>query len=121
MKQHQKKSILITLIILNASFFINVDASDLSENIDSLFGDRAEKPGCAVGVIEDGSYIHSKGYGLANLEHEIEIDLDTIFRIGSVSKQFTTMAIAILEEKNLISFDDEMKTHIPGLSTMVKS
>ena len=115
MKQHQKKSILITLIILNASFFINADASDLSQNIDSLFGDRAEKPGGAVGVIEDGSYIHSKGYGLANLEHEIEIDLDTIFRIGSVSKQFTTMAIAILEEKNLLTFEDEMKDHIPGL------
>ena len=115
MKQHQKKSILINLFILNASFLINADASTLSENIDSLFGNRAEKPGCAVGVIEDGSYIHSKGYGLANLEHEIEIDLDTIFRIGSVSKQFTTMAIAILEEKNLLSFEDKMKDHIPGL------
>ena len=67
MKQHQKKSILVTLFILNASFSMNVDASDLSKNIDSLFGDRAEKPGCAVGLIEDGSYIHSKGYGLANL------------------------------------------------------
>ena len=115
MKQHQKKSILVTLFILNASFSINVDASDLSKDIDSLFGDRAEKPGCAVGLIEDGSYIHSKGYGLANLEHEVEIDLDTIFRIGSVSKQFTTMAIAILEEKNLLSFKDEIKDHIPGL------
>ena len=41
--------------------------------------------------------------------------MDTIFRIGSVSKQFTTMAIAILEEKGQLSFDDEMKMHIPDL------
>lgn len=115
MKQHQKKSIPTLILILITSISVQAETSDLSKMIDSLFGDRSEKPGCAVGVIENGEYIHSKGYGLANLEHEIPIGKDTIFRIGSVSKQFTTMAIAILEEKGQLSFDDEMKTHIPGL------
>ena len=115
MKQHQKKSIPTLIFILITSITVQAETSDLSKMIDSLFGDRSEKPGCAVGVIENGEYIHSEGYGLANLEHEIPIGKDTIFRIGSVSKQFTTMAIAILEEKGQLSFDDEMKTHIPGL------
>ena len=115
MKQHQKKSIPTLILILITSISVEGETSDLSKQIDSLFGDRSEKPGCAVGVIENGEYIHSEGYGLANLEHEIPIGKDTIFRIGSVSKQFTTMAIAILEEKGQLSFDDEMKTHIPGL------
>ena len=115
MKQHQKKSIPTLILILITSISVQAETSDLSKKIDSLFGDRSEKPGCAVGVIENGEYIHSEGYGLANLEHEIPIGKDTIFRIGSVSKQFTTMAIAILEEKGQLSFDDEMKTHIPGL------
>ena len=115
MKQHQKKSIPTLILILITSITVQAETSDLSKKIDSLFGDRSEKPGCAVGVIENGEYIHSEGYGLANLEHEIPIGKDTIFRIGSVSKQFTTMAIAILEEKGQLSFDDEMKTHIPGL------
>ena len=115
MKQHQKKSIPTLILILITSISVQAGTSDLSKKIDSLFGDRSEKPGCAVGVIENGEYIHSEGYGLANLEHEIPIGKDTIFRIGSVSKQFTTMAIAILEEKGQLSFDDEMKTHIPGL------
>ena len=115
MKQHQKKSILTLILILISPISVQAEISDLSKKIDSLFGDRSGKPGCAVGVIEDGEYIHSKGYGLANLEHEIPIGMDTIFRIGSVSKQFTTMAIAILEEKGQLSFDDEMKTYIPGL------
>lgn len=115
MKQHQKKLSLIIILISIASFTVNASMSDLSEEIDLLFDDRAGKPGCAVGLIENGEYIHSKGYGLANLEHEIQIGMDTIFRIGSVSKQFTTMAIAILEEKGELSFEDEMKAHIPDL------
>ena len=115
MKQHQKKLSLIVILISFASLSVNANMSDLSEKIDLLFEDRSQKPGCAVGLVENGEYIHSKGYGLANLEHEIPIGMDTIFRIGSVSKQFTTMAIAILEEKDELSFEDEMKVHIPDL------
>ena len=115
MKQHQKKLSLLVILISFVSFSVNANMSDLSKKIDLLFDDRSQKPGCAVGLIENGGYIHSKGYGLANLEHEIPIGMDTIFRIGSVSKQFTTMAIAILEEKDELSFEDEMKVHIPDL------
>ncbi|MAJ30701.1 MAG: hypothetical protein CMQ73_05530 [Gammaproteobacteria bacterium] len=115
MKQHQKKLSLIVMLISFASFSVNANMSGLSKKIDLLFDDRSQKPGCAVGLVENGEYIHSKGYGLANLEHEIPIGMDTIFRIGSVSKQFTTMAIAILEEKGKLSFEDEMKVHIPDL------
>ena len=115
MKQHQKKLSLIVILISFASFSVNANMSGLSKKIDLLFDDRSQKPGCAVGLVENGEYIHSKGYGLANLEHEIPIGMDTIFRIGSVSKQFTTMAIAILEEKDELSFEDEMKVHIPDL------
>ena len=115
MKQHQKKLSLIVILISFASFSVNANMSDLSKKIDMLFDDRSQKPGCAVGLVENGEYIHSKGYGLANLEHEIPIGMDTIFRIGSVSKQFTTMAIAILEEEGELSFEDEMKVHIPDL------
>ena len=115
MKQHQKKLSLLVILISFFSFSVNANMSDLSKKIDLLFDDRSQKPGCAVGLVENGEYIHSKGYGLANLEHEIPIGMDTIFRIGSVSKQFTTMAIAILEEKDELSFEDEMKVHIPDL------
>ena len=115
MKQHQKKLSLLVILISFVSFSVNANMSDLSKKIDLLFDDRSQKPGCAVALVENGEYIHSKGYGLANLEHEIPIGMDTIFRIGSVSKQFTTMAIAILEEKDELSFEDEMKVHIPDL------
>ena len=109
--------LLVLLGSLIISFNLSADIShdEFSNSIDGLFDSRENKPGCAVGVIKDGEYIHNKGYGMANLEHDIAITSDTIFRIGSVSKQFTAMLIALLEERGKLSFDDEMKQYIPDL------
>ena len=115
MKLDLKIITICSLLLFHNTVTMSNSSDTFSNSIDNLFGNRSLKPGCAVGVIKDGKYIHKRGYGYANLEHEIKIDADTIFRIGSVSKQFTTMAIAILEEKGLLSFEDEMKTHIPDL------
>ena len=111
----------IALIVLMMSpTFNSFYASDLksfSSKVDAIFKETNtdSRPGCAVGVIKDSQYIHNAGYGMANLEHGIKITPDSIFRIASVSKQFTAMAIALLEEKNLLSFDDPMDKHIPNL------
>ncbi len=84
----------ITIFAMSMIFSIH-DASGenqsnkLSEAIDEMFVDREDKPGCAVGVIKDGEYIHNSGYGMANLEYGMNIDSDSIFRIASISKQFT--------------------------------
>jgi CubicO group peptidase (beta-lactamase class C family) len=118
--EEMKRLLGITIFSMAIIFSVH-DASgenqsiQLSEAIDEMFVDRENKPGCAVGVIKDGEYIHNSGYGMANLEYGIKIDSDSIFRIASISKQFTAMAIAILEEKGLLAFDDEMKKHIPDL------
>jgi len=114
--KHQFKIIVVFVcILLSNPFAYGVEDNDLSKAIDSLFDNREGRPGCAVGVINNGEYIHKRGYGLANLEHNISIDENSIFRIGSISKQFTAMAIAILEEQGLLAFDDEMQKHIPDL------
>ena len=114
--KHQFKIIVVFVcIFLCNPFADSAEENDLSKAIDSLFDNREGRPGCAVGVINNGQYIHKRGYGLANLEHNISIDENSIFRIGSISKQFTAMAIAILEEKGLLAFDDEMQKHIPDL------
>jgi len=114
--KHQFKIIVVFVCILLCNpFAYGAEENDLSKAIDSLFDNREGRPGCAVGVINNGEYIHKRGYGLANLEHNISIDENSIFRIASISKQFTAMAIAILEEKGLLAFDDEMQKHIPDL------
>ena len=72
----------------------------LGLSIDRVFAgiNKDVEPGCVAGVIHDGQYSHKKGYGLANMEYSIPLDSTTIFRTGSVGKQFTAMAIAILAE-----------------------
>ncbi len=114
--KHQFKIIVVFVyIVLCNPFAYSAEENDLSEAINSLFDNREGRPGCAVGVINNGKYIHKRGYGLANLENNISIDENSIFRIGSISKQFTAMTIAILEEKGLLTFEDEMQKHIPDL------
>ena len=89
----------------------------LGAAIDDLFGDldTSGGPGCAVGVIHDGNYIHQAGYGLANLEHGIPISTNTVFRVGSVSKQFTAMAIAILAGRGDLDLDADVHKYLPDL------
>nr|WP_297789078.1 serine hydrolase domain-containing protein [uncultured Allomuricauda sp.] len=87
------------------------------QKIDSLFTswNVPKHPGGAVLVSKDGKTIFSKSYGLANIEYNIPNTNNTLFNIGSISKQFTAMGIVLLEEQNKLSFDDNIRTYIPEL------
>lgn len=67
----------------------------------------------AVLVARDGEILLDKGYGLANREWLIPNDGDTEFRLGSITKQFTAVAIMILNERGLVDLDAPMKTWLP--------
>src|SRR5579864_1295475 len=66
--------------------------------VDEVFGDLTKpgSPGCALGVYRDGKLIYAKGYGLANLEENVAITPQSVFDIGSTSKQFTAASILLL-------------------------
>ena len=85
--------------------------------VDELFDGIVTEgtPGCAVGVIHQGEYIHKAGYGMANLEHDIPIATSSVFRVGSISKQFTAMSIAILAERGELDLDADVHTYLPEL------
>ncbi|HYP25410.1 MAG TPA: serine hydrolase [Blastocatellia bacterium] len=74
---------------------------------------RADAPGAAVMVIQDGKVVHRKGYGLANVETKTPISTDTVFDLASVSKQFTAMAIMILAERGKLSYEDPLTKFFP--------
>lgn len=103
-------SILLIAISSNAQI-----TSDQSAEIDKLFAawDKNDSPGAAVGVIRDGRLIFSKGYGMADLEHDVPITPASVFYAASVSKQFVTMAILLLEEDGKLSLDDEIQKYLP--------
>ncbi len=78
---------------INAIGAGEIDRAGLSASVDTLAASyfKTENPGCALGVIHQGRYVHKSGYGMANLEHNIPITSKSVFRIGSTSKQFTAM------------------------------
>jgi D-alanyl-D-alanine carboxypeptidase len=69
-------------------------------------------PGAAVGVVHRGETI-TAGYGLANVEWGVPIDPQTVFRIGSITKQFTAAAILRLVEQGRLALDDRIEKHLP--------
>lgn len=97
---------------------MNTNISGIVEKqIDSIFEvyNKAETPGIAIGVIENGEVIFQKSYGIANLEYDIPISDATVFTLCSVSKQFTVLGLMLLVEKGLISLDDDIRKYIPEL------
>ena len=86
--------------------------------IGAIFADYASEagPGCSMGVIQDGRLIHAAGYGTANLDHGIPNGPATIFRTGSVSKQFTAGAIALLAIRGELELDGSRPALHPRVS-----
>ena len=107
---------LAAAILLITPAITRADA-DLSTAIDNVFAgiDVATEPGCAAGVIHRGEYIHKKAYGLGNLEYRQPLSSRSVFRMGSVSKQFTAMSIAILAERGELDLDADVHTYLPDL------
>jgi hypothetical protein len=93
----------------------NVRPSDRSAQVDALFfaRGRGDVPGAAVAVIQDGKVVHKRGYGLANLEDAIPCTTQTKFRIVSLTKAFTAMAVLMLHEKGLLDIDDSIGKYLP--------
>lgn len=112
----------VLLVFFISSFSVSVvkaqNNSNLNKNrIDTLFKkwDRPGSPGCAVGVYHEGEIVFSKGYGEADLEKNRPITPNTIFRVASLSKQFTAAAIALLSIRNEINLDKPVRDYIPEL------
>ena len=77
----------------------------------------AERPGAAVIVVKDGRTLFRKAYGMANLELGVPLQPDMVFRLGSITKQFTATAILMLAEEGKLSLQDPIEKHLPGYPT----
>lgn len=98
---------------------VHLQSSEVPEQrIEALFShfEHGGQPGAAVMVIRKGEVIHARGYGLANLETREPITPDTVFRLGSVSKMFTAMAIAVLADRGALGLDDPARDYVPALA-----
>lgn len=91
-------------------------AQSISQKIDEVTQQTMKAfdvPGIAVAVVKDGTIIHSKGYGVRNINSSEKVDSATNFGIASNSKAFTSAALAILVDQNKTHWDDKVKKYIP--------
>jgi CubicO group peptidase (beta-lactamase class C family) len=109
---------LIRGLCLQLAFALAVIAQDkASLRVDEILKqwNKPESPGAAVAVIRNGELVFQKGYGTANLEYGIPITPQTVFHVASVSKQFTAMALVLLEADGKLSLEDDIHKYLPEL------
>lgn len=97
-----------------------VSHSDLIERVDRIVLEALEKhhiPGASVGIAKDGEVLVAKGYGYADLENDVRATEHTVYRIGSVTKQFTAVAIMLLVEDGKLDLDERLEKYFPDYPT----
>ena len=101
---------------------VSVD-SGAHARVDAIFAqwNRTDSPGCAVGVYRDGAIEYARGYGMANLELGVALSPQSIFDIGSTSKQFTAMSVMLLARDGKLSLDDDIRKYVPELPNYGKT
>lgn len=116
-----KKSLIVVLLLSCVQCIAQVPDS-LETNINRLFAryKHPGTPGAAVLIVQNGQIIFKKGYGSANLEHDIPVAPNTVFDIASVSKQFTGFAISTLIQEGKISPDDDIRKYLPEVPQFSK-
>src|SRR5262249_29473061 len=73
-------------------------------------------PGISLAIVRDGKLVLAKGYGHRSIEDQAPVEPDTMFAIGSVTKQFACAAILLLAEDGRLSVDDKVGKYYPGLT-----
>ncbi len=115
----------LAVIVFLLSFAANADSMDLDakqQAVDEKFSswDSDQVPGAGLGVFKDGQVVYARGYGMANLEHNIANDENSVFRIGSTSKQFTAACIVLLEMQGKLKFSDSLDKYFPDFPAYAK-
>ncbi|MBT8234235.1 MAG: beta-lactamase family protein [Saprospiraceae bacterium] len=108
------KNLLLLLLFYSFSF-CSFGQIKQSQAIDNIFSEwnKHDVPGGSFGIVKDGELIYTKGYGIADLEHGVEITPSTLFDIGSIAKYFTAVCILLLEEQGKLSLDDRIQKFLP--------
>jgi CubicO group peptidase (beta-lactamase class C family) len=90
--------------------------------IDDIVADemaRQKIPGLVVGIVIDGELAYSKGFGYADVDKKTKPDVDTVFRIGSITKSFTALATLALRDEGALALDDPLSAFVPEASALV--
>ncbi|PKI16806.1 serine hydrolase domain-containing protein [Colwellia sp. 12G3] len=112
---------LCTVLVLNMS---TVSAAEQEKVVSKASYDKvlasfvdAKGPGAAAIVSQHGKILYKGALGMANIELKVPLKTDSIFRLGSITKQFTAAAIVMLAEQGKLSIDDDIHKYVPDFPT----
>lgn len=105
-----KSKWIILLLFIRVFAYGQADSTDII--VQKMMKDQ-KITGLSLAVVKNGKPIVNKGYGLANVEHNVPVTAETVIRLGSVSKQFFTTAILKLQEEGKLSIEDSVLTFFP--------
>jgi CubicO group peptidase (beta-lactamase class C family) len=110
--KHFPRSLSLILLLSIACLAQDGVSSRVDEYIRSEM-QAQQIPGLSLAVIKDGQIVLARGYGLANVEHQVPVKPETIFQSGSMGKQFTATAVMMLMEEGKLSLDDRITKYFP--------
>ncbi len=113
------RSLMAVIVVISFAFAIGAVAQkpDVAKQADDYmhaWADAGRFSGTVL-LAKGGKTVLRKGYGMANVEHDVPNAPDTIFRIGSTTKMFTAFSVLQLEDKGLLSVHDPVVKYIPEL------
>jgi len=109
-------------LLMGLCVYSAVAAADnqiFQDKIDAIFASykKTVSPGCAVGIVRDGNFVHKRGYGMGSIELQSPLSPESVFYMGSVSKQFTAASVVLAAEQGYLSLDDDIRKWIPEISS----
>ena len=107
----KRMSIFAIALLLTAAVVARAD------NVDDFVKSEIQKQhiaGASIAVIKDGKIVKAEGYGFANIELNVPAKPETVYKIGSVSKQFIASGIMLLIDEGRISLDDKISKFLEG-------
>jgi len=106
--------ILLLLVVAYGGLTLNAQ-SDIASKIDQLVQETYvdDMPGASIIVVKDGQPLYRGAKGLANVELGVPLETDMVFRLGSITKQFTAASILLLQEQGKLSIADSIDQYLP--------
>jgi D-alanyl-D-alanine carboxypeptidase len=109
-----RKSKIVLLLTLLCFVCVSARADNADDYVRAQMQAR-HIPGLTLAVVREGKLIKAQGYGVANMEANAPASVESVFEIGSITKQFTAAAIMLLVEEGKVKLDDKISVYLADL------
>ena len=112
------------ILVLTILFVTHIQAQDQTKQFDDIvsqYYNNSDAPGATILVAKDGKVIYKTAVGKSNLELDVDMVPENVFMLASITKQFTAVAILMLEEQGKLSLDDPITKFVPDYPTLGKT